>query len=83
MGTAAVAAGAVARSHATPGARKRPTAAVSIGFGLVSIVVGIRVLAAWLLTSSPVACCLLRQLNARTKTQLGVDVREVRFDRTR
>ncbi|MGO9158619.1 hypothetical protein [Mycobacterium sp.] len=44
LGTAAVAAGVVARSHATPGARKRPTAAVSIGLGTVSIVVGVMVL---------------------------------------
>ncbi len=41
LGAVAVATGVVARSHATPGARKRPTAAVSIGFGLVSIVVGV------------------------------------------
>jgi hypothetical protein len=43
LGTTAVAAGAVARSHATPGARKRPTAAVSIGLGMLSIVVGVMV----------------------------------------
>jgi hypothetical protein len=46
FGAAAVATGVVARSHATPGARKRPMAAVSIGLGVVSIVVGVGVVAA-------------------------------------
>lgn len=45
LGAAAIAAGVVARSHATPGARKSPTPTVSIGLGLVSIVVGAGVLA--------------------------------------
>jgi len=44
LGVAAVAFGAIARSHATPGARKRPTAALSIGLGAVSIIVGVGVL---------------------------------------
>jgi hypothetical protein len=40
LGAAAVTAGVVAHSYATPGARKSPTAAVSVGLGLVSIVLG-------------------------------------------
>jgi hypothetical protein len=41
VGMAAVAAGVVARCHATPASRKRPTAAVSIGLGTAAIILGI------------------------------------------
>jgi hypothetical protein len=48
FGVAAVATGVVARSHATPGARRTPTATISIALGVVSILIGIGVVAATL-----------------------------------
>lgn len=48
FGVAAIAAGVVARSHATPGARKTPTAAISIALGVASILIGVGIVAATL-----------------------------------
>jgi hypothetical protein len=48
FGVAAVATGVVARSHATPGARRTPMAAISITLGVVSILIGVGVIAAML-----------------------------------
>ena len=48
FGVAAIAAGVAARSHATPGARKTPTAAISIALGVASILIGVGIVAATL-----------------------------------
>ena len=48
FGVAAIAAGVVARSHTTPGARKTPTAAISIALGVASILIGVGIVAATL-----------------------------------
>jgi hypothetical protein len=50
LGIAAVATGVSARRHAAPGVKKPTTAAVGIALGVISILIGVGVLAAFLWT---------------------------------